>query len=95
MDATEIYDTEIEDFMLPTNFNNLVAAARSSVDTLRHIHYPAKNDMKRKRGGKKPGPSASTLRMILYHLPSGASLQRQRRFDKRGWQTPKLHIQFQ
>ena len=34
MDATENYDTEIKDFVLPTNFSNLVAAARLSLDTL-------------------------------------------------------------
>ena len=47
MDTTGSYDTEIDDFTLPTDFNNLVAAARSSVDTLRHLYYPAKNDRKR------------------------------------------------
>ena len=43
--------------------------AADGVLSLRHVYYRNKNGKRRKISKKKTGPSVSTLRLILYHLP--------------------------
>ena len=64
-----IFDDNNDDFQLPDNFDNMVKVAADRVLSLRHVYYPNKNGKRRKISKKKHGPSVSTLRLTLYHLP--------------------------
>ena len=64
-----MFDEDSDDFQLPDNFDNLVNVAADGVLSLRHLYYPNKNGKRRKISKKKTGPSVSTLRLTLYHLP--------------------------
>ena len=45
-------------FQLPENFEEVVLLAPSNVSTLRHLHYPGKEERTRKCSTKKRGPAA-------------------------------------
>ena len=64
-----MFDDNNDDFQLPDNFDNMVSVAADRVLSLRHVYYPNKNGKRRKILKKKRGPSVSTLRLTLYHLP--------------------------
>ena len=64
-----MFDDGNDDFQLPDNFDNMVNMAADGVLSLRHVYYPNKKGKRRKISRKKPDPSVSTLRLILYHLP--------------------------
>ena len=64
-----MFDDNNDDFQLPDNFDNMVNVAADEVLSLRHVYYPNKDRKRRKILEKKPGPSVSTLRSTLYHLP--------------------------
>ena len=64
-----MFDDNNDDFQLPDNFDNMVNVVADRVLSLRHVYYPNKNGKRRKISKKKRGPSVSTLRLTLYHLP--------------------------
>ena len=64
-----MFDDNNDDFQLPDNFDNMVNVAADKVLSLRHVYYPNKNGKRSKISKKKRGPSVSTLRLTLYHLP--------------------------
>ena len=64
-----MFDNNNDDFRLPDNFDNMVNVAAEGVLSLRHVYYPNKDRKRRKISKKKPGPSVSTVRSTLYHLP--------------------------
>ena len=64
-----IFDDNNDDVQLPDNFDNMVNVAADGVLSLRHVSYPNKNGKRIKISKKKPGPSVSTLRLTLCHLP--------------------------
>ena len=64
-----MFDDDNDDFQLPDNFDNMVNVAADGVLSLRHMYYANKNGKRRKISKKNIGPSVSTLRLTLYHLP--------------------------
>ena len=63
-------DDNNDDIQLPDNFDNTVNVTADGVLSLRHVYYPKKKNRKRRKISKKKlGPSVSTLRLTLYHLP--------------------------
>ena len=64
-----MFDDNNDDFQLPDNFDNMVNVAADRVLSFRHVYYLSKNWKRRKISKKKRGPSVSTLRLTLYHLP--------------------------
>ena len=64
-----MFDDNNDDFQLPDNFDNTVNVAADGVLSLRHVYYPKKYRKRRKISKNKLGPSVSTLRLTLYHLP--------------------------
>ena len=64
-----MFENSNDDFQFPDNFDDMVNVAADGVLSLRHVYYPNKNGKRRKISKKKLGPSVSTLRLTLYHLP--------------------------
>ena len=64
-----MFDDDNDDYQLPDNFDNMVNVAADGVLSFRHVYYPNKKRKRKKDFEKKPGPSVSTLRLTLYHLP--------------------------
>ena len=64
-----MFDNNNDDFPFPDNFDNMVNVAADGVLSPRHVYNPNKSGKRRKISKKKLGPSVSTLRLTLYHLP--------------------------